>query len=109
VAICVTDAANTSRPRPQKTIAPMHITHGSPEVERGATQDRAAVIGEATANRHDLAMGGRIIVGFAEIVPARDHFIAARDHATKRIIALARLIERQAHKALVRGRGLGLR
>ena len=31
-AICCTDAAKTSRPIRHHRIAPMHITHGSPEV-----------------------------------------------------------------------------
>jgi hypothetical protein len=49
-------------------------------------------------------MRGRIVVGFAEIAPARNYFITARDHAAEGIIALPRFIERHAHEALVRGR-----
>ena len=32
LAICSTEAAKTSRPKRHQTIAPMHITHGSPDV-----------------------------------------------------------------------------
>jgi hypothetical protein len=67
------------------------------------------VIGEAAPDRHHLAMGGRIVIGFAEIVSVCDHRTIARDHAAESIIALPRFIERHAHEALVLGRGFGFR
>jgi hypothetical protein len=78
-----------------------HHARFTGRIEWGAAQARATVLGQAAADRHHLAMGGRIVIGFAEIMTARNHLTIARDHATECIISLPRLIERHAHEALV--------
>src|SRR4029079_2080861 len=68
---------------------------------------RTAMVGEAAADRHHFTVGGRIVVGPYEIAPARKDLPVADDHRAERPGGLLRFIERQAHKALILGRGIG--
>ncbi len=60
---------------------------------------------EAAPDRHHLAVRGRVAVGASEIAAARDDRAVAHDHRAERKIGLPRLLDRDAHEALVLGRG----
>jgi hypothetical protein len=108
VASCCTDAANTSRPMPQKMIAPMHIAHGSPEVYSVLPwRGPSAVVDETSPDCDDFSVRHRIAVGFREISSASDNLSIANDDCAECIVALASFIQRQSHEAFIIKRGGG--
>src|SRR6516164_2654539 len=110
VASCATEAAKTSRP---EDGAHAHRAGFAGGVERAAAQRRVAVIGETAADRHHLAMRGRVMGRPPQITPARNDRAVAHDHRPEGKIASAGLVERHAHEPYVvsgsRGGGLGER
>jgi len=83
--------------------APAHRARLAGSIERAAPERLAAVVGEAAADRGDLAMRGRIVVAAPQIATARQHPAIADDHCAERKVAAPGLGERHAHEPLVLG------
>jgi hypothetical protein len=80
-----------------------HRTRFTRGVERRAAQRLGPMHGQTPADRHHLAMRGRVAVGAAEIAAARDDRAVTHDHGAERIVGLPRFLDRIAHEPQIGG------
>ena len=61
------------------------------------------MVEKTPANRHHLAMSGRVVVCPSKIVPARNNLPVAHDHGAEGEITLSGFIKGNAHELLIVG------